>query len=127
MRLMTCLHRISVVDDDESFGRALVSVLRATGFEARGFASAEEFLRSASLDATDCLILDLQMPGMNGIELQRHLLERGSRIPIVFVSGYPGEAKSSALANGAAAFLEKPLRHEALLEAIAAATSISRK
>jgi FixJ family two-component response regulator len=120
--------RISIVDDDVSLRIALSGLLRAAGFEATSFASGDEFLESTERDVSACLILDVRMPGMSGIELQRCLAERGSRIPIVFVSAHSDrETRSRALEGGAVAFLEKPLTHEGLLDAVAAAVSISRR
>src|SRR6266704_1273390 len=83
---------ISVVDDDESVRESLPDLLRELGFEAEAFASAEEFLESRALSVTGCLVLDVAMPGMSGIALQRELRNRGSEIPIVFITAYSDEA-----------------------------------
>src|SRR5262245_30240879 len=98
---MQNLGRISIVDDDESLREALVGLLRAAGFEARAFASADEFLKSAGPRDSACLILDVRMPGMSGLELQRTLADSGSRVPIVFISAHVDKAaRARALENG---------------------------
>jgi FixJ family two-component response regulator len=83
---------ISIVDDDESVRTATNSLMRSLGFTAYTFASAEEFLRSLQLNDTSCLISDVQMPSMSGIELQRHLIARGHRTPIIFITAFPDES-----------------------------------
>src|SRR5215813_5515156 len=82
---------ISIIDDDESMRCAMKSLVTSVGFPAYTFASAEEFLQSPRLDDTSCLITDLQMPGLNGVELQKSLLAQGRRIPIIFVTAFPEE------------------------------------
>ena len=113
---------ISIVDDDESMREALQSLLRSVGFRAKTFASAEQFLQSDQIENTACLILDVRMPGMSGLELQRRLMATQCRIPIVFVTAHgEEEARSRALQEGAVEFLLKPFSEEALLNAIQAA------
>src|SRR6266404_6498988 len=110
---------VSIVDDDISVRRSTQRLLRSSGFRAEAFASAEEFLNSKSAAETACLILDLRMPGMNGLELQRRLSQNGHRVPIVFLSAHASEEdERSALRTGAVRFLRKPTSKEALLGAI---------
>jgi FixJ family two-component response regulator len=113
---------ISIVDDDESIREAIQSLLRSVGFRAETFASAEQFLQSDQIENTVCLILDVRMPGMSGLELQRRLIATQCRIPIVFVTAHGDEeARSRALQEGAVEFLLKPFSEEALLNTIQAA------
>ena len=113
---------ISIVDDDESIREAIQSLLRSVGFRAKTFASAEQFLQSDQIENTACLILDVRMPGMSGLELQRRLMATQCRIPIVFVTAHGDEeARTRALQEGAVEFLLKPFSEEALLNAIQAA------
>ncbi len=100
---------IAIVDDDESFRRATMSFIRSLGYGVAPFASAEAFLQSDRLQDTDCLITDVQMPGMSGIELQGKLIEQGHRLPVIFVTAFPEmKARARALAAGAIGFLAKP-------------------
>jgi len=111
--------RISIVDDDESVGAAIKSLLASLGFRVEVFNSAEDFLNSARLTDTACLIADVRMPGMNGLQLQRFLNTAHCWIPIVFISAHDdGEARSRALEAGAVDFLRKPFSEDALLGAI---------
>jgi FixJ family two-component response regulator len=89
---LTEIPLISIVDDDDTVRVATESLVRSLGFETRTFASAESFLQSSSLSKTQCLILDVQMPNMSGIELQDHLSQLGFEIPIIFITAYPDEA-----------------------------------
>src|ERR1700739_194935 len=110
---------ISIVDDDDTVGAARESLVRSLGFKTRTFASAETFLQSSSPRETRCLILDVQMPNMSGIELQDRLSELGFRIPIIFVTAYPDEAvRQRAMAAGAAAFLIKPVDGQRFVECL---------
>jgi FixJ family two-component response regulator len=107
---------IAVVDDDESFRQATTNFLRSLGYAVLSFASAEAFLKSEGLHDTRCLISDVQMPGMNGIELQDKLIVHGSRVPIIFVTAFPEmRARAKALAAGAIGFLAKPFSDEELI------------
>jgi FixJ family two-component response regulator len=110
---------IAIVDDDEPLRQALGSVMKAAGLSARTFASAEEFLACDDCDDTACLILDVRLPGMSGIELQKQLSKTNSRLPIVFVTAH-GDAslRDSLMRAGAVAFLYKPVRSDALLKEI---------
>jgi len=110
---------VSIVDDDESLRRALSNLLRSVGFRVETFASAEAFLESIHQEETSCLVLDLRMPGMNGLELLRHLSSTGSRIPAVILTAHgDAEARQRSLESGAVAFLSKPLSGKALLDAV---------
>jgi FixJ family two-component response regulator len=113
---------VSIVDDDISVRRSTLRLLRSSGLRAETFASAEEFLQSEILEQTACLVLDLSMPVMNGLELQRCLVDTGRLIPTVFLSARASEEEERrALQAGAASFLRKPVGKEALLRAIRAA------
>jgi len=116
-------HRlISVVDDDESIREALESLLEWAGFEVELFGSAHEFLSSTRLSEVACLVADVRMPGMTGLELQRQLAAAGFRIPIVFITAHGDDAaRARALRAGAVAFLRKPFSEQALLDAVQAA------
>jgi FixJ family two-component response regulator len=112
---------VSVVDDDESVREALPDLLNTFGFAAEAFSSAEEFLASGALGETRCLILDLALPGMSGLELQRELLRRDHAPVIVFITGHGDHAiRARALAAGAVDCLFKPFSDVALLDAIQA-------
>jgi FixJ family two-component response regulator len=107
---------IAIVDDDDSFRRATTSFIRSLGYAVLQFASAESFLKSDRLPDTDCLISDVQMPDMNGIELQRKLIVQGYRGPIIFVTAFSEmRARAQALAAGAIGFLDKPFSDEELI------------
>ena len=113
---------VSVVDDDESVRESLPDLLKEFGFAVRAFSSAEEFLASDSLSRTNCLILDIAMPGMSGPELQRELTRRRRRIPIVFVTAHADEAVCQrSLERCGAQCLLKPFSESALIEAVNAA------
>ena len=110
---------VSIVDDDVSVRRSTRRLLHSSGFRAEAFASAGEFLDSKSAAETACLILDLRMPGMNGLELQRRLTQNGNPVPIIFLSAHASEEdERSALRAGAVRFLRKPISKEELLNAI---------
>ncbi len=114
--------RISIVDDDASIRAALQSLMRSVQFDAQAFASAEEFLESERANDTSCLILDVQLPGMSGFELQNRLNRERRGIPIVFITAHSEEPlRQRALQGGAVGFLSKPVRREALFQAIQAA------
>jgi FixJ family two-component response regulator len=112
----------SVVDDDQSVREATMGVLTSMGYCAETFSSAKEFLGSPLLNKTKCLILDLRMPGMNGLELQQLLTGQGSRIPIIFISAQKNDAfRREAMKAGAVQFLQKPVSEDVLLHAIRSA------
>ena len=117
--------RVSVIDDDESVRESLPDLLREFGYEPRAFSSAEEFLASADADRTNCLILDIAMPGMTGPQLQRELNDRGKHIPIVFITAHRDETiRPRMLEQGAVECLFKPFSDTALLEALRAALPV---
>jgi FixJ family two-component response regulator len=110
---------IAVVDDDEGFRSALERFLRMFAFQVEAFASGEEFLRSSRLDAVGCVILDVAMPEMSGLEVQQQLAARGLQIPIVFVTAHrDDELGQHAAAAGALAVLRKPVDHEELVRLV---------
>ncbi|HEX8638694.1 MAG TPA: response regulator [Pyrinomonadaceae bacterium] len=114
-----------MVDDDDSMREALESLLKSVGYRTATFASAQDFLQANERNETNCLILDVRMPAMNGLELQQKLAAENSRVPIVFISANSesGE-KEQALAGGAVDFLYKPFSEDSLLGAIRAAINI---
>jgi FixJ family two-component response regulator len=119
---LTRVPLISIIDDDESVRVAISSLVRSLGLTASGFASAEEFLTSADLPGTACVITDVQMPGMSGIELQDLLIRQGWRLPIIFITAFPEERiQQRLLAAGAAGFLIKPFDGQTMIECLNAA------
>ncbi len=119
---MTILPLVSVVDDDESVREALPDLLREFGFAVEAFASAEAFLASNVVGRTRCLVLDIRMPGMSGLDLQRELRQRRQAIPIVFITAHGDESlRPRLIAGGAVECLLKPFSETALLEAVNAA------
>ena len=122
---MANLPCISVVDDDDSVRESLSGLIRSVGFGVMVFASAEEFLNSSHLSDTNCLILDVRMPGMNGLELQRRLAASHRSIPVIFITAHGDEeARVRALNGGAVEYLLKPFSEEALLKAIDTALQV---
>jgi FixJ family two-component response regulator len=111
---------ISVVDDDESVRESVEGLLRSLGFAVKTFPSAEEFLDWERLRETDCLILDVRMPGIDGMELHQRLIASRSELPVIFITAHGSgtELRAEALRNGAVAFLDKPLGEDALLNAV---------
>ena len=110
---------ISVVDDDRSMGRMLARTIGAAGLKVAVFTSAEEFLDSERLQDSACLVLDVDLPGMSGLELQQQLKDSGQRIPIIFISGQATErTRERALSAGAVGFFDKPFSIKSLLTAI---------
>jgi CheY-like chemotaxis protein len=110
---------ISIVDDDASVREATARLLRSLGFSAHAFASAKEFLLSPRLSDTSCLIADVEMPGMSGVELQEHLLANGHSTPMIFITAFPdGRVRERALRSGALCFLSKPFDEARLLECV---------
>ena len=115
---------ISIVDDDALVREAIRRLIKSVGMNARAYASAEEFLSSNHAQDTSCLILDVQMPGMSGLELQQRLADSGYRIPIIFISAHSnGQIRDQAIGAGAVDFLFKPFSEEALVDAVHAALS----
>ena len=117
---------ISVVDDDESIRTATKALLRSTGYKVETFASAELFVASDALRETKCLVLDIRLPGMNGLELQRLLNEARSYVPIIFVTAHDGKGyRERAITAGAANFFCKPFDAQAFIAAVKAAVAAS--
>jgi FixJ family two-component response regulator len=113
---------ISIVDDDQSVREATDALVRSLGYAAATFASAEEFLSSDRMHTTSCVIADVQMPGLSGIDLQQRLLALGLRLPIIFVTAFPDErSRRRAMDAGAVDFLSKPLSDERLISCLDAA------
>jgi FixJ family two-component response regulator len=119
------LHRVgivAIVDDDEDLREALASLLKASRFTIDSFSTAEAFLEFPRRKETLCLILDVRLPGMSGIELQKRLINEGDRFPIVFISAHGDESvRDLVMKAGAVAFLAKPVRSQTLLNEIDAA------
>ena len=110
---------ISVVDDNDSVRESLRGLIRSVGFAVETFPSAEEFLKSNHLSDTQCLILDVRMPGMDGLELRRRLVGSNRNIPTVFITAHgDATARLQALKDGAVEYLFKPFSEQALLNAI---------
>ena len=113
---------IVVVDDDDALRNSLDDLLESVGYRVQGFASAEAFLQAQHAPETACLLLDVHLPGMDGLELQRQLVAAHRCIPIIFITAYADDdMRTRALAAGAVAVLSKPCREEDLLNAIEAA------
>ena len=111
-----------MIDDDRSLVQSIIGLLESLGYAATGFASAEDFLKSPDLPRSACLILDVRMPSMGGLELQRRLLSENNRTPIIFMTADGGQDISTkALRRGAVAFLRKPFEQDSLLGALRAA------
>jgi FixJ family two-component response regulator len=119
---------IHVVDDDPSFRRAVTRLLRAAKYQVRGYASASEFLNSDPCSEPGCILLDLQMPGLSGLDLQQSLARMEERLPIIFLTGH-GDIPVSvrAMKAGAVDFLTKPVQREALLTAVQNALGVDAK
>jgi FixJ family two-component response regulator len=110
---------ISVVDDDESLRSATIDLLDSAGFTCESFGSAEAFLESGRIADSACLILDIRMPGMSGLDLQRHLETTGYATPIIFVTAFPEErTRSRAMVDGAVCYLSKPFNDQELLDCV---------
>ena len=121
--------QVAVVDDDLSVRESLQSLIRSAGLRVQVFASAEQFLTSSDPSDANCLVLDVRMPGMSGTELHRHLLSRGYKIPVIFITAHASdqETREQALSDGAVAYLLKPLHKSELLDAISRALGANAK
>ena len=120
--------KIAIVDDDWAMRGAIKTLVETVGLSAQGFSSAEEFLSSRHAQDSQCLILDVHMPGMSGLELQRRLAKQNCRVPIIFMTAYHNEAeRARAIEAGAVDFLEKPFGEQALFHAIQVALLAYRK
>src|SRR6266702_1541569 len=110
---------ISIIDDDESMRESTKGLLGSLGYQAATFASAEEFLQSERVEDTACLIADVRMPGLSGIDLQRQLIAHGVRMPTIFITAFPEEGtRHSAMTAGAVGYLGKPFSEESLLKCL---------
>jgi len=117
---------VAVVDDDVAVRESLESLIRSVGMAVTVFASAEEFLQSAHPSKLDCLILDVRMPGMTGIELHRYLLASNCKVPAVFITAHASDdrARSEASSDWTVAYLAKPFSDDQLLDAVHAASRL---
>jgi FixJ family two-component response regulator len=113
---MPVTRKISIVDDDDSMRTSLMDLVRALGYDARGFASAEDFLAHGDAESFACMITDIQMPGMSGIDLKEHLTAQQCSLPVIMITARlePG-LEEKAFASGAMCFLKKPIESEILL------------
>jgi FixJ family two-component response regulator len=112
---------VFVVDDDETVRKSLGSLIRSAGLRVETFASAQEFLAGPRADAPSCLVLDVKLPGLSGLELRRRLTDGRCEIPVIFITAHGNEAaRAQALQDGAVEYLFKPFSEEALLDAIRA-------
>lgn len=110
---------IAIIDDDKSFRRATTSFVRSLGYGTASYNSAEAFLKSDHISDADCLITDVQMPGMTGIELQDRLIAQGHSLPVIFITAFPEmRARAQALAAGAVGFLAKPFDDHNLISCL---------
>jgi len=113
---------VSIVDDDPSVCEGLLDLLSSMGFAAEAFPRADEFLKSDRLDKTSCVIADVQMPGMSGLELHDHLVRSGKRVPVILITAFPKEAdRGRALRTGVACYLAKPFSESDLITCIQSA------
>jgi FixJ family two-component response regulator len=119
MSSLSSAAKISIVDDDESVRTAMSSLIRSLGYRAYEFASAEAFLASPRLLDTSCLIVDVQMPGMSGLDLQDALLAKQARLPIIFITAFPiDRVRERAEAAGAAGFFSKPVDSQSMIHCL---------
>ena len=120
---------IAVVDDDVAVRESLESLIRSVGMAVTVYGSAEEFLQSAHPSKLDCLILDVRMPGMSGIELHRYLLASNCKVPAVFITAHASDdrARSEAASDWTVAYLTKPFNEDELLDAVQAASRLKSK
>jgi FixJ family two-component response regulator len=119
--------RIAIVDDDESVCSGMISFVQSLGYDAYSYGSAEAFLQSQERHETSCLISDVQMAGIGGLELQRILLAEGTRIPIIFITAFPDvQVQQQAMQAGATCFLSKPCDGDKLVHCLETAVGIAR-
>jgi FixJ family two-component response regulator len=117
-------YSICIVDDDDSIRRALRRLLSAAGYDTRAFESAEDFLESSSCLSEGCLVLDIRLPGMSGLDLQEKLASRGVKLPVIFITAHDNpQWQEKAKKAGAVAYLKKPFSERSLLDAIQVACS----
>lgn len=119
---------VSIVDDDESVRDSIQSLLRSAGIRAEAYSSAEDLLDAGHLNDTACIVLDIRMPGMDGLQLQRRLANDGYPISVIFVTAHPDEnVRRQALEAGALAFLRKPFDPNALLQIVQSALEQAKR
>ena len=117
---------ISIVDDDQAVRDATKGLIRSLGYNVSTFASADEFLNSPRVHDTSCLITDLHMPGLSGIELQARLIAAGHRMPIIFITAFPEESvRARAMSAGAVGFMSKPYSDDHLINCLERALKAS--
>lgn len=116
---MSYVKTIAIVDDDPSVRQATSSLIRSLGMQAATFASAEDYLAALGTSAVDCLITDVQMDGIGGVELYQILRERGNATPVIFITAFPDERiRERVMAAGAVGFLGKPFEGQMLIDCI---------
>jgi FixJ family two-component response regulator len=126
-QVLSALSVISVIDDDASVRVATNNLLNSHGYMVRTYASAEDFLQSANSDDTSCVVTDVQMPGMSGLDLLTHLRTRGNDVPFIFITAFPDESvRAQALRVGAICFLAKPFTGPVLIGCIETALNRHR-
>lgn len=124
---LSTLQLVAIIDDDESVRVTTDSLVRSLGCIVETFPSAEEFLRSDRIDDFACVIADVQMPGMSGVQLQQHLRAAGSRVPFIFLTAFPDErVRAQALAAGATCYLSKPCDPGSLVQCFEVALNADR-
>ena len=117
---------VSIIDDNRVAREAIADLVNSLGYEVATYESAEDFLDCGQIAQTSCLITDLQMPGLNGLDLQSHLIAHGQTMPVIFVSGFPEEKiRRRAMSAGAIGFLSKPFEEGALIDCLKTALSRS--
>jgi len=122
--MLAAVRFIAIIDDDRSVRVATESLVMSLGYVARTFASAEEFLQSPSMEEVTCLVADVQLPGINGLELQEFLLAQGCQKPTIFITAFPNDKiRGQALRRGAVGFLVKPFNGKAFVECLETALS----
>jgi FixJ family two-component response regulator len=118
-RQMSHTELVSIVDDDPLAREGIKELVESLGYKALAFVSAQDFLQSGAIAKTGCLITDLQMPGLNGLELQERLQAGGYNTPVILITAYPNEKhRSRAMSAGAIGFLSKPFEEQSLLECL---------
>ena len=119
---------VAVLDDDESVRKALVRLLEAAGHTARDFSSGRDFLKSWHLDLPDCLVLDLQMPGLAGVDVQQALNQAGAKFPVIIITAHDAASvREEAMSHGAVAYLHKPVDASVFVNAVMFATTRFRE
>ena len=119
---MSRAQMVSIVDDDPLAREGIKELVESLGYKALAFVSAQDFLQSGAIARTGCLITDLQMPGLNGLELQERLQAGGYDTPVILITAYPDEKhRSRAMSAGAIGFLSKPFEEQSLLECLSIA------